>query len=98
VLVLPREGSAEHGIIVGSAFAQNRPPPAAEAGEMWLVHKSGTAIKLTNDGRVHIEGDLYVTGDVFDRRGALGHLRDIYNQHTHHTSNGGVTYRPDQQD
>jgi phage baseplate assembly protein gpV len=98
VLVLPQEGSAEHGIVFGSAYAENRQVPAANLGEMWLVHKSGAAIKLTNDGHVHIEGDLHVSGDIFDRHGSVGHLRGTYNQHTHHTSNGSVTYRPDQQD
>ena len=94
VFVLPQEGSAEHGVIVGSAYSNRRPPPSAEVGECWLVHKSGSHIKLTNDGRIEIKGDLHVDGEVYDKKGALGQLRDVYNEHTHRTQNGTITLEP----
>lgn len=51
VFVLPQEGNAEHGVIVGRCYSdQQLPPKTAPAGEMWLVHESGTAIKITSDG------------------------------------------------
>src|SRR5436305_10306359 len=46
VLVLGQEGSAEHGIIVGRAFSSSQAPPATPIGELWLVHRSGSFIKL----------------------------------------------------
>ena len=83
VLVIAQEGDAEHGIIVGRAFSQATPAPAAESGEFWLVHKSGSFLKLMNDGTVQIKGDLHVDGDVIDRHGALSQLRAHYNTHRH---------------
>jgi phage baseplate assembly protein gpV len=89
VLVLPQEGNAEHGIIVGGSFSDlARPPQGAPPGEFWLVHRSGSFLKLANDGSVRVSGDLHVSGDVFDRHGSLAQLRGHYNQHTHPGSAG----------
>jgi phage gp45-like len=85
VLVLPQEGVADHGVIVGRAFSGPQMPPAAPVGELWLVHKSGSFLKLTNDGTVQVNGDLHVNGDVYDRAGSLARLRQHYDQHTHGT-------------
>ncbi len=110
VLVLSQEGNADHGVIVGRAFSGTQPAPSAATGELWLAHSSGTAIKLTNDGTVHIEGplkvngsvtvagDIHVTGDVFDSRGSLSDLREKYDVHTHLDSRGGITTVPNPQD
>lgn len=98
VLVLGQEGNAEHGLIVGRAFSNVAPPPAAPAGECWLVHASGSFMKLLNDGTVQVNGDLHVNGDVYDRHGALSALRVHYNAHTHTDSRGGATSAPSQQD
>ena len=83
VLVLPQEGDAEHGIIVGRAFSDSARAPEAEVGEFWLVHKSGSFLKLMNDGTVQVKGDLHVDGDIADRHGSLAQLRDHYNTHRH---------------
>ena len=71
VLVLAQEGDAEHGIIAGRLWSATQPPPAAPSGELWLVHKSGSFLKLTNDGLVSgnaktwvLTGDVHVTGSV----------------------------------
>lgn len=110
VLVLAQEGDADHGIIVGRAFSDAQQPPPAPAGELWLVHTSGSHIKLQNDGTVYIggpvaiagtvaiTGDLHVGGQVFDYHSFLGGLRSHYDGHTHVDSHGGVTSPPDQQD
>lgn len=98
VLVLPQEGAAEHGVIVGRAYSDERRPLAAPAGEFWLVHKSGSFFKLTNDGSIRIKGDVHVDGEIHDRLGALGHLRARYNQHTHVDPHGGVTSTPSPED
>jgi phage baseplate assembly protein gpV len=96
VLVLPQEGNAEHGVIVGLSFSDRaRPPQNAPAGEFWLVHRSGTSLKLANDGTVRINGDLHVAGDVYDSAGSLSRLRGHYDQHTHP---GSASTQPSPQD
>ena len=104
VLVLAQEGDAEHGIIVGRAFSDTTFPPAAPAGEFWLVHATGSFIKLLNDGTVKMQGnvaitgDLMVTGSISDGHGKLADLRSHYNLHHHIDSRGGQTSTSDRQD
>lgn len=83
VLVVPQEGDAEHGLIVAASWSAQAPPPAAPSGEFWLVHHSGSSLKLQNDGTIQVHGDLHVSGDVFDGHGALSALRARYNAHVH---------------
>lgn len=52
VLVLPAEGDAESGVIIGRAFSDAMRPPAAGAGELWLVHGTGATVKLLASGQV----------------------------------------------
>jgi hypothetical protein len=96
VLVLAQEGDAEHGMIIGRAFSNTQATPAAPVGELWLVHGSGSFIKLQNDGTVQVHGDLHVAGDVYDKQGPLSRLRNHYNAHTH-SPNGAssTTSQPD---
>ena len=98
VLVLAQEGDAEHGIIVGRAFSSAHAAPDTPVGELWLMHKSGSFIKLQNDGTIQMHGDLHVEGDVYDRQGSLSRLRSHYNAHGHTDSRGGTTSEPLQQD
>jgi phage baseplate assembly protein gpV len=62
------------------------------AGEILLVHSSGSVIRMCADGsiylrgNVNVDGTLRVNGDIFDRVGELDVLRQHYNNHTH----GGV--------
>jgi len=98
VLVLPQEGDAEHGLVVASSWSATTPPPPTPPGEFWLVHKSGSFLKLQNDGTIQAHGDVYVAGDVFDRHGSLSALRAHYNAHVHPDPQGGqvgVTSQPD---
>lgn len=86
VLVLPQDGDGEHGVVIGGAWSDLAPVPSAPVGELWLVHQSGSFLKLGNDGTVQVNGDLHVNGDVYDRHGSLDKLRGNYDAHTH----GGV--------
>jgi phage baseplate assembly protein V len=95
VLVLPQEGDAEHGVVVASSFSDRARAPDTPPGELWLVHRSGTRLRLTNDGTVRIDGDLHVQGRIFDSHGALDTLRAHYNGHRHP---GGASSIPDLQD
>jgi phage baseplate assembly protein gpV len=86
VLIVPQEGDAENGVIVGASFSDAARPPAAPAGELWLVHSSGAALKLRSDGTVWVQGDLHVEGHVYDEHGTLAQLRAHYNAHSHATA------------
>jgi hypothetical protein len=97
-MVLAQEGNADHGVIIGAAFSTDKLPPAAPVGEFWLVHSSGSFIKLQHDGTIRMNGDLHVNGDVYDSHGALSGLRGHYDQHTHIDSRGGTTSIPNDQD
>lgn len=94
VLVLPQEGDAEHGIIAGRTYSNVSPPPHVAAGEFWIVHSSGSCLKLKADGTVAISGDLHVTGNIYDIHGSLSHLRGVFNEHTHTASSGASTSPP----
>lgn len=90
VLVLFQEGDSEHGIVVGGLWSATRPPPTVPSGELWIVHKSGSFLKLTNDGSIVSEaaswkhtGNLSVSGNVSDAYGSLADLRQKYNMHVH---------------
>jgi phage baseplate assembly protein gpV len=90
VLILCQEGESEHGIIVGRIWSNTVAPPGAPVGELWLIHQSGSYIKLHNDGSIESKapqwthnGDLHVTGNVFDSYNSLADLRTHYNEHAH---------------
>jgi phage gp45-like len=93
VFVVSQEGAAEHGVVVGAAWSDAARAPGAPAGEIWLVHQSGSFLKLCNDGKLYVNGDLHVNGDVYDRHGSLDRLRGNYDGHAHGnvTNGGGVT-------
>jgi hypothetical protein len=104
VLVLPQDGEGEHGVIVGTAWSDVSATPGAPVGELWLVHQSGSFIKLVGNGTVQINGtvdiagDLNVTGNIYDRFGSMDRLRGNYNIHTHPDPQGGdsgITNNPD---
>ena len=84
VLVLAQEGDSEHGIVVGRAWSDTAHTPPTPPGELWLVHQTGSFIKLSNDGTIHTKGDIYhvgnlfVTGDILSDQyiGALISIRD----------------------
>ena len=94
VLVLPQDGDAQQGVIVGGSYSRDQMPPQAPGGEFWIIHKSGAGLKLANDGTIRISGDLHVDGDVYDRTGALSHLRTTYNAHTHIAPPNATTSAP----
>jgi hypothetical protein len=85
-------------LIIGRLFSSSVRPPAADPGEITLTHQSGCSIRLLNSGLVAIQGDLHVSGDVYDSHGALSKLRNDYNVHIHYTSGGEETSPPLPQD
>lgn len=94
VLIIPQEGDAQHGLIIGRLYSNSVRPPEVESGEITLCHRSGCSLRLLNSGIVSIAGDLHVSGDVYDAHGPLSKLRNDYNGHTHHTGSGQDTSVP----
>ena len=58
------------------------------------MHRSGSYLKLQNDGTIQVKGDLHVAGDVYDSHGPLSSLRNHYNAHIH-PGVGAKTNMPD---
>jgi phage baseplate assembly protein gpV len=103
-MVIAQEGDSEQGVVIGAVWSAVDQPPVAAAGEFWLVHPSGSYLKLQNDGSiamqapvVNIGGNLVVSGDISDysgARGTLNNLRGVYDTHKHNSPQGGVTSQP----
>ncbi len=83
VMVIPQEGDAEHGVIIGTVYSNVSRPAGSAVGELHIVHRSGAALALLNDGTLRITGDLHVDGDIYDRHGSVATLRAHYNAHIH---------------
>jgi phage gp45-like len=94
VLIIPQEGDAQHGLIIGRLYSNSVRPPVIESGELALCHHSGSSLRLLNSGIVVVEGDLHVSGDVYDSHGPLSKLRNDYNSHVHTTGGGQDTSGP----
>lgn len=62
------DGNINLGVVVGILYNDEDQPPNAQSGEWWLVHQSGSKIKITNDGNVTIEANnnviINATGDA----------------------------------
>ena len=50
-----QEGDRESGFIVNRFFSAKTKPLSVPSGEAWLVHGSGSFIKLTNDGKATVK-------------------------------------------
>ncbi|MDR3536528.1 MAG: phage baseplate assembly protein V [Acetobacteraceae bacterium] len=98
VLVLSHDGDPASGIILGGLYSDARRVPSAPIGEFWLVHSSGSSLKMVNDGTVQISGDLHVSGDVYDKSGSLSRLRQAHNAHVHTDAVGRATSAPTTRD
>jgi hypothetical protein len=98
VLLVPQEGDGEQGVIIGRTYSIAQIPPKAPGGEFWLVHRTGSFLKLCNDGTICIGGDLHVSGNVYDQHGPLSGLRATYNGHTHVVKSNGTTTIPNPTD
>lgn len=52
VLILPQEGNADHGIIVGRVFDDNHRPPASAGSDIVLKSSAGAIITLSSTGHI----------------------------------------------
>ena len=101
VIVLPIEGSLQSGIVIGRVWSDTQTAPNTPSGELWLTHKSGSTLRLTNDGNIvstaptwtHT-GDFVCTGNVSDAHGTLEVFRNVFNEHVHGNSAGPTPMVP----
>jgi hypothetical protein len=90
-----QQGGRQAAYIALRAYnAANQPPPAP-SGEFWLVHKTGTYLKFTNDGKVSMHSGTEI--DIGNIGGTLHKIVtdafvNLFNTHTH-----GGSVVPDQQ-
>ena len=63
-VVLFPDPEMQLGFVILGHFSDRFPAPGAPAGEIWLTHKKGQAIKLTNDGHAQITGTKVEIGDT----------------------------------
>jgi len=62
-------------------------------GEAYITVQNG-------NGNVYINGNLVVSGQIYDlnkAKGSLDYFRNVYNSHTHTGDSGGTTSAPNQQ-
>lgn len=83
VVVIPLQGKTAKSIVVatsGGAITID-----LSDGETCIYDQFGHSVWLKEDG-THIEGDLFVNGEVKDKKGTMQEMRDQYNQHKHGSS------------
>lgn len=102
-----QEGDINNGYI-GLRYYNNITsiPLSVPSGEFWLVHQTGSFIKLTTNGNMSLNStteidinapviNIGATGGTFET--LLNSLAlTVYNGHTHDISGGGVTLVPNQ--
>ncbi len=102
-----QEGNLNNGYI-GCRYYNNinAIPLSVDTGEFWLVHQTGSFIKLTNNGNLSLNSttEIDINAPVI-KIGASGGTFEtllnslamaVYNGHTHDISGGGVTLVPNQ--
>lgn len=81
-----QEESIEAGFVSQRFYNDSDRPLTVQPGEFWLVHKSGSFVKLLNNGEIHIGG----AGDM--KKLVTDAFMALFNAHTH-----GGSPVPDQQ-
>lgn len=104
-----QEGNLQNAFIGVRLYNQTSPPLDVTSGEMWLVHSSGSYIKLTNDGKLSLNStvEINVTAPIVNidsaevnlGNGTLSQLMTAaaaaaYDSHTHIDSTSHVTSGP----
>lgn len=79
VVVLPLHGKTSRSVVIatqGGAITVD-----VASGETCIYDQFGHSVWLKKDG-THIKGDLFVDGQVKDKKGSMQQIRDTYNKHT----------------
>lgn len=51
-VVLPIDGDAHAGVVIGYHYSGPQPPPTTAPGEMWLYHATGSTLSITANGAI----------------------------------------------
>lgn len=60
VLLIFAEGNVQNPLAAMRIFNDEDKPLNVPSGEFWLVHKTGTFIKLTNNGKLGLNGNIEI--------------------------------------
>lgn len=60
VAVMHFEGDRDNGLVIGITPNETDEPPAVPGGEIWVVHKDGAFVKLTNDKKVAVNSTVEI--------------------------------------
>jgi len=104
VTLEPHDNDPGNYVITGFVFSlQGDPPhapPAVPSGEIWIVHETGSFVKLLTDGTIaskgtwNHDGDINATGEVTRGSGTSDSV--TLGKHTHNQppDSGGNTQQP----
>ena len=72
-----QEGDFDAGQVHWRFYNDGQRPLTCPSGEFWIVHKSGSSIKLTNDGRISVTApEIDLNGTVICLNGYTGGFLD----------------------
>lgn len=109
VMVLSPGGELNGGLIFPAGFTDDRAPPSDNPDEYAIRFRNGAtvsyrmdsnvmAVSLPEGGKITVDGDAGINGDVSDHTSTMQAMRDLFNNHTHNENGegGGVTDPPNQ--
>lgn len=86
-----QEGNISCGVICLRAFSSQAAPLAVNSGEFWLVHQTGSFIKLTNDGNISINANKNLNITINDSNGGAMNLTGNLNVTGNIVASGNIT-------
>lgn len=100
IVVFP-DPEMQLGFVILGHFNDRFAAPGAPAGEIWISHKKGQSIRLTNDGHAQLTGTKVEFGDVgltsdnaVVRNKEFQALVSAFNAHLHATAATGPPVPP----
>lgn len=89
------DGNFENGCISLCNFNNVNPPLSVNSGEFWIVHKSGSFLKFTNDGNVAINANENLNITINGSNGGAVNITGNVNITGSIVASGDITDRKD---